>query len=170
MSLLDKLHALIDPTLKETFDKRAYDPSKDRAWVVARLEATKTQFTSTESTRGGGRKLWALSNGVVAFSPVRPDKMQLVVNGQTTNYIPSERFLDFVDAMIAAVNNGDFDKELAAESTSGKTVKISSNLARTSTRDRVRVRQDGSEVGKGWSPERRARYDQSIAARNAAKA
>jgi hypothetical protein len=161
MSLLDKLNALIDPKLKETFDKRAYDPSKDRAWVVARLEATKTQFTSTESGRGGGRKMWVLSNGVVAFSPVRSDKQPLIVNGQTTNYIPSERFVEFVDAMIAAVNNGDFDKELKADSTAGTTVKVQTpRKARTSS---------GEGGGSGWSEERRRKFAGSIAARNAAK-
>jgi hypothetical protein len=158
MSLLDKLNALIDPKLKETFDRKAYDPAKDRAWVVARLEATKTQFNSTESTRGGGRKLWALSNGVVAFSPVRPDKQPLVINGQTTNFIPSEHFVTFVDHMIAAVNAGDFDKELKSDSTAGTTVAIKT------------PRKASTGGGAGWSEERRAKFAESIAARNAAKA
>lgn len=158
MSLLDKLHALIDPKLKETFDTRPYDPAKDRAWVVARLEATKTQFNATESGRGGGRKMWVLSNGVVAFSPVRADKQPLVVNGQTTNYIPSERFIDFIDAMIAAVNGGDFDKELKADTTNGTTVAVKT------------PRKASTGGGAGWSEERRRKFAESIAARNAAKA
>lgn len=169
MSFLDKINALLDPKLKETFERKEYDPSKDRAWVVARLETTKTQFGSTETTRGGGAKWWKLSNGVVAFSPVRADRQPLVINGQTTNFIPAERFAEFVDHVIAAVNGGEFDKELKADSTAGKTVKISSSLARKTTSDRVRVRQDGSEVGKGWSEERRAKYAATVAARNAGK-
>lgn len=158
MSILEKLHALIDPALKETFDRKAYDPAKDRAWVVGRLEAAKTQFASTETTRGGGAKWWKLSNGVVAFSPVRKDGMPLVVNGQTTNFIPGERFGDFVAAMIEAVNAGEFDKELAAETTNGTTVKVPSKprASRTSTGG-----------GAGWSEERRAKFAATVAARKA---
>ncbi|KQO06913.1 hypothetical protein [Sphingomonas sp. Leaf242] len=158
MSLLDKLHALIDPALKETFDKKAYDPVKDRAWVVSRLEAAKTQFASTEATRGGGKKLWKLANGVVAFSPVRKDGAPLVVNGQTTNFIPSERFGDFLNAMIAAVNAGEFDKEFEADTTAGTTVKV-----RTPRAPRA------SAGGTGWSEERKAKFAATIAARKAPK-
>jgi hypothetical protein len=164
MSLLDKLNALIDPALKEMFDKRPYDPAKDRAWVVARLDATKTQFTSTEGGRGGGRKMWVLSNGVVAFSPVRSDKQPLIVNGQTTNYIPSERFVEFVDAMIAAVNNGDFDNEFQADTTNGTTVAV-----KTPRKARTASASGGEGGGSGWSEERRRKFAESIAARNAAK-
>lgn len=157
MSLLDKLHALIDPKLKETFDTKPYDPARDRAWLVGRLETTKTQFTATESGRGGGAKWWKLANGVVAFSPVRRDGAGLVINGQTTNFIPSERFLDFVAAMVDAVNAGEFDKELTSESTAGQTVKVKT------------PRKASSGGGTGWSPERTAKFKATIEARNAAK-
>lgn len=161
MSLLSKLHALIDPKLEETFNKKAYDPAKDREWVIARLESAKTQFASTEGGRGGGRKMWKLANGVVAFSPIRKDGMSLVVNGQTTVFIPSERFNDFLNAMIEAVQAGEFDKELAADTTAGTTVKVA--------RKPRAARADGSGVGAGWSEERRQRFAASIAARKAAK-
>ena len=161
MSILEKLHALIDPTLKETFDRKAYDPAKDRAWVVGRLEATKTQFASTETTRGGGAKWWKLSNGVVAFSPVRKDGMPLVVNGQTTNFIPGERFGDFVAAMIEAVNAGEFDKELAADTTNGTTVKVPAKPRA--------ARKSVEGGGAGWSEERRAKFAATVAARKASQ-
>lgn len=157
MSILDKLHALIDPKLKETFERKAYDPAKDRGWVVSRLETSKTQFGSTETTRGGGAKWWKLANGVVAFSPTRPDKMPLVVNGQTTLFIPSEHFVTFVDHMIEAVNAGEFDKELTSDNTAGTTVKI--KTPRTAS----------AGGGKGWSDERRAAFAETIRQRNAAK-
>ncbi|MEG8031881.1 hypothetical protein QP179_09960 [Sphingomonas aurantiaca] len=158
MSILEKLHALIDPKLKDTFDKKAFDPSKDRAWVVGRLESTKTQYGATETTRGGGAKWWKLANGVVAFSPVRKDGAPLVVNGQTTLFIPSEHFVTFVDHMIEAVNAGEFDKELSSETTSGQTVKIRS------------PRTASAGGGKGWSPERTEKFRATIEARKAAKA
>ena len=157
MSILEKLHALIDPKLKETFDRKAYDPAKDRGWLVGRLEASKTQFGSTETTRGGGAKWWKLANGVVAFSPTRPDKMPLVVNGQTTLFIPSEHFVTFVDHMIEAVNDGEFDKELTSDTTNGTTVKI--RTPRTAS----------AGGGKGWSDERRAKFAKTVEARKAAK-
>lgn len=159
MSFLEKLHALIDPTLKDAFDKRPYDPASDRAWVVGRLEAAKTQFASTESTRGGGKRWWQLNNGIVAFSPTRRDKSPLVINGQTTNFIPAERFNDAIATMIAAVNAGDFDKEFAADNTNGTTVKV--RLPRKA--------KEPSEAGggKGWSDERRAKFAATVAARKA---
>lgn len=159
MSLLSKLHALIDPKLEETFNQKAYDPAKDRAWVVSRLEAAKTQFASTETTRGGGKKMWKLSNGVVAFSPIRRDGMSLVVNGQTTVFIPSERFNDFLAAMTEAVNAGEFDKELAADTTAGTTVKVKT----------PRTPRASSGGGAGWSTERREKFAATVAARNATK-
>jgi hypothetical protein len=157
-SILEKLHALIDPKLEETFNQKAYDPAKDRQWVVSRLESAKTQFASTEGGRGGGRKMWKLANGVVAFSPVRRDGMSLVVNGQTTVFIPSERFNDFLNAMVEAVNAGEFDKELIADATTGTTVKVAS---------KPRAARASSVGGAGWSDERRARFEASIAARKA---
>lgn len=157
MSFLTKLHALIDPKLEETFNQKAYDPAKDRAWVVSRLEATKTQFASTETTRGGGKKMWKLSNGVVAFSPVRRDGMSLVVNGQTTVFIPSERFNDFLAAMTEAVQAGEFDKELTSDTTAGTSVKV------------ARKPRASSGGGTGWSDERRAAFNASIQARKTAK-
>lgn len=158
MSILEKLTALIDPKLKDTFEKKAWNPVKDREWIAGRLETTKTQFKATETTRGGGKKWWQLSNGVVAFSPTRKDGAPLVVNGQTTLFIPSEHFVTFVDHMIEAVNAGEFDKELSSETTNGTTVKI--KTPRTAS----------AGGGKGWSDERRAKFAQSIEARKAAKA
>ncbi len=160
MSILDKLHALIDPKLKDTFDKKAYDPAKDRQWVANRLEATKTQFASTETTRGGGKRWWQLANGVVAFSPTRRDGHPLVINGQTTLFIPSERFNDFLATMTEAVNAGEFDKEFEADTTAGTTVKVKTPRA---------PRASSGEAGKGWSEERRARFAATVAARKAAK-
>lgn len=157
MSILEKLHALIDPKLKETFDKKPYTPDRDRAWLVSRLQATKTQFSATETTRGGGRKLWVLSNGVIAFSPVRKDGAPLIVNGQTTLFIPAEHFVTFVDHMIEAVESGEFDKELSNETTSGTTVKIKS------------PRTASAGGGAGWSDERRAKFAKTVEARKAAK-
>jgi len=159
MSFLEALHSLIDPALKEAFDKRPYDPASDRAWVVGRLEAAKSQYASTESTRGGGKRWWQLNNGIVAFSPTRRDRSPLVINGQTTNFIPAERFNDFIAAMIAAVKNGDFDKEFEADNTNGTTVK-------------VRVPRKAKEAGEagggaGWSEERRAKFAATMAARKA---
>ena len=164
MSLLDKLHALIDPKLEQTFNQKGYDPAKDRGWVVSRLEATKTQFQATETTRGGGKKWWKLSNGVVAFSPTRRDGAPLVINGQTTVFIPSEHLNAFADHMIAAVNAGEFDKELTAETTNGTTVKMD-----TKPRKARAPRDPNAPVKAGWSDERRAAFAATIAARKAGK-
>lgn len=155
MSFLETLQSLIDPALKEAFDKRPYDPALDRAWVVGRLEATKNQFASTESTRGGGKRWWQLNNGIVAFSPMRRDRSPLVINGQTTNFIPAERFNDFIAAMLAAVKAGDFDKEFEADNTNGTTVKV---------RVPRKAKAEGA-APTGWSEERRAKFAATMSAR-----
>lgn len=154
MALKDLL-ALMDNGLESVFHKKAYDPQKDRQWVVDRITKASTQFASTESTRGGGARWWKLSNGVVAFSPTRKDGAPLIINGQTTNFIPSERFEDFLRSMAIAVTGGEFDAELSSESTAGKTVKIKT------------PRSPSSGGGKGWSPERKAKFEATIAARKA---
>ena len=154
MALKDML-ALMDNALESVFHKKEYDPAKDRQWVVDRITKASTQFASTESTRGGGARWWKLGNGVVAFSPTRRDGAPLIINGQSTNFIPSERFEEFLRTMAIAVTGGEFDAELSAESTAGKTVKIKTPRA------------PSSGGGKGWSEGRKAKFAATIAARNA---
>ena len=166
MSLLDKLHAFIDPTLEGRYNQKSYDPSRDRAWVIKRLETLKAQFGATEPARGGGAKWWKSSNGVVAFSPTRPDKSPLVINGQTTVFIQSEDFVAFADHMITAVEAGEFDKELSADTTNGTSVSL--DVAPRKPRARRAASEDNSS-GRGWSDERRQRFAATIAARNGAK-
>lgn len=53
-------------------------------------------------------------NGFVAFSPTMPDGSPLTIDGQTTTFIPADRFADYLVAMRTQVEAGAFDAEIAA--------------------------------------------------------
>jgi len=54
------------------------------------------------------------SNGSVAFTPTLPNGAPLTIDGLTTNFIPADRFADYLVNMRRAVEAGEFDAEIAA--------------------------------------------------------
>ncbi|MDR6146152.1 hypothetical protein QE363_001945 [Sphingomonas sp. SORGH_AS870] len=154
MALKD-IFNLFDDKLADVFAKKAYDPAKDRAKLVKRLETQKAKFLATEPARGA--KDFKIANGVVEFRPVLPGGHPLVLGGKEVNYVPSERFADVLDKLIAEVQAGEVDDQLE-----GKEGSAPMPRART-----ARAPREGG--GKGWSEERRAAYAATIAARKAAK-
>lgn len=154
MALKD-LFALVDDKLKDVFNRVTYDPAKDREALVRRIDATRTKFLATEPQRG--RKDFAVKNNVVEYRPTvggRP----LALEGREVNYVPSERFTDFLDLLRTEVEGGRLDKEITAAASGTEAAKP--------------ARKPRSDTGKGrggWSDERRARFEASIAARKAAE-
>lgn len=155
MALKDIL-GLIDHKLADVFHTVAYSPNRDRAAVAKRIDDTKSKFLATEPARG--KKDFSVANNVVEYRPIVPSAGALLIAGKDVSYIPAERFVDFLDGLKAAVEEGELDKELEAAH-GGEAVKV--KAAR-------KPREPGS-VGKGWSEERRAAYAATIAARKAAK-
>ncbi|KTT98684.1 hypothetical protein [Sphingomonas sanguinis] len=156
MALKDLL-ALADKKLQDVFHTKAYDPGSDRERTILRIEDQRAKFLATEPAKG--KKDFVVQNKVVQYSPVVPRAGALVIAGETTHYIPSERFTDFLDVLKTEIANGNLDRELeAAHSEESKAAK--------STRSARAPREGG---GKGWSEERRAAYAATIAARKAAK-
>ncbi len=156
MALKDIL-GLIDHKLADVFHTVAYSPNRDRAAVAKRIDDTKSKFLATEPARG--KKDFSVANNVVEYRPIVPGAGALLIAGKDVSYIPAERFVDFLDGLKAAVEEGELDKELEAAHDGEAVTKV--KAAR-------KPREPGS-AGKGWSEERRAAYAATIAARKAAK-
>ena len=164
MALKD-VFSLFDSKLADTFNLKAYDPAPDREKLVKRLQATKAKFLQTEPVRG--RKDFSVSNNVVAFSPTLPGGSPMILSGQTTNYIPGERFPEVIDKLVAAVDAGELDKELEAASKGDSLTGSTPEMPKVR---RPRAPRDPHASAKvGWTDERRARFAASIAARKAVK-
>jgi len=113
MALKDKLFGLIDNSLLSAFNKKPekpVDPSKARKPLLAGIEKTKKQFE--EGRTKVPHRWWTVNNGVVAFE-AKVGGATFEINGKPINYIPSERFPEFLASMKAAVDAGEFDGEIA---------------------------------------------------------
>lgn len=92
-------------------DGASTDPNADRADVLQDLHlaekgwATDGQATGTWFARDGDH---------VAFSPVTRNGAPLTIGGLTTNFVPADRFADYLTAMRDAIERGEFDDEIAA--------------------------------------------------------
>jgi len=160
MALKD-LFGLIDDKLADVFHAKKADPVTLRAPVLRALERTRDQFLATEPARGP--KWIRISNGVVAFTPTLRGGHPLPINGQTTVYVPSERFIEFLDRMTEAVEAGEFDAELENPGNgAGQTAKVKVPTTR-------KPRDPNAPRKAGWSDERRAKFAATVAARNVAK-
>ena len=167
MSLLEKLHALVDNSLEATFNRKPYDPAKDRAFVLKWIERTRSHLHQSEPVKG--RKWAQFANGVMAFTPTRPDGGPLEINGTTTVFVPIERAPDFLDHFAQAVQAGDFDHALATNGI-GTSQHVSDAPSRQARKPRdPNAAPRYAEGSRSWSPERRAKFAETIAARNTAK-
>ena len=150
--------ALADDKLHEVFASKAYDPKRDREAMIKRLDTAHLQFGATEPTRG--RKMWKLNNGVVELT------LPFAISGKSVFHIPSERFADAIDHLKSAIGKGEADAELKAHGEGGG-ARASAPRAGRKPRDSSAPRY--AEGSRSWSPERRARFAETIAARKAGK-
>jgi hypothetical protein len=111
MALKDYL-GVIDNALKHVFDRKAVDPTKARRPLIRGIDRTVAQFKS--GSTGTPTSWYRLRNGVVALT-VKVAGDTFDINGEATNHLPAERFEEFLASMRAAVEAGEFDKELANE-------------------------------------------------------
>lgn len=137
---LKEFLAFVDDKLEKVFSEKKPDPAKAREPAIKAVDLTLKQWGQTEPVRG--RKYFKVNNSVVAFTP------PFTIGGKTTVHLPSERFPDALKALRASIEAGELDDELV--SGAGKSGGSS---------------RGGS--GKGWTEERRARYQASVAARKA---
>jgi len=111
MALKDYL-GIIDNGLKHLFDRKATDPAKARRPLIRGIDRTLAQFKTGSS--GTPTSWYRTKNGVVALT-VKVGGNTFDINGVATNHMPVDRFEEFLTAMRAAVDAGEFDAELAHE-------------------------------------------------------
>ncbi len=103
---LDAFLKLTDDKLAKTFAEKPYNPGKDRAAFIKSLNAAKNQFT--EGRTKVPNRIWSVSNDVVEFTP-KYRGTPVALGGKDTVYLPAERFVEAIDALIASVNAGELD-------------------------------------------------------------
>lgn len=112
MALKDTLFTLIDNVgLAETFKLKPHDPAKARQPLLKGIDSAKKQFENGQTK--APNRWWKVSNNVVALT-VKLAGDTFTINGVQTNHMPAERFPEFLDKFKAAVESGEFDKELAS--------------------------------------------------------
>lgn len=153
MALKDTLAGFFDNVgLAEVFAKKADDPTKARKPLLRGIDTAKRQFENGQTKVPN--RWWKVSNGVVALTvKVAGDTMD--INGVATNHMPQERFIEFLDQFRAAVEAGEFDQELA-------------NKGNGDAKVHIPKAKRASAEGRGWSAERRERFEATVAARGAA--
>ncbi|WP_454883974.1 hypothetical protein [Sphingomonas oryzagri] len=103
---------LIDDTLGTHFHKPVYDPVKGREKLVKVIDGAATQHK--EGRTKVPNRAWTVgNNNAISFSPKLSGNPVLIA-GKETNYVPAERFPDFLAKLKAAVEKGDLDKEIEA--------------------------------------------------------
>jgi hypothetical protein len=160
MALKDTLTNFFDNTgLAEVFSRPAYDAEKARKPLLKGIDNAKKQFENGQTK--APNRWWKVSNGVVALT-VKVAGETFDINGVATNHMPEERFPDFLAKFRAAVEAGEFDEEIKHHGNGAAQVHIAK-----APRAARKPREGGG--GAGWSEERRAKFQETMAARKAAK-
>ncbi|NVD44846.1 hypothetical protein [Qipengyuania atrilutea] len=100
---------LIDDDLEDGFDAPVYKPEKHRKRMVSLIKKVREQHGKGQTR---GKLMWRVGNNdAISFSPVLSGS-PVMIAGKTTNYVPAERFGDFLDKLEKAVTEGKLDDEI----------------------------------------------------------
>jgi hypothetical protein len=131
--------SFIDPSLKKVFEAKPDNKDavlKLRSRFVRSLNTAKAQVASEVPTKG--RKMYRKVNGVVAFSPVF-NNSPFPLDGEETALVKAEEFPQFVEALIASVEAGEFDAQLNAQ-VSGANVPATKKTRNMGEQSRANIR------------------------------
>ena len=103
---------LIDNTLGTHFHTPVYDPKAGQKKLVRVIDLAAKQH-SENITRAPNRSWATGNNNAISFAP-KIDGKPVRIGGKEINYVPAERFQDFLSGLKAAVEAGDLDKEIKA--------------------------------------------------------
>ncbi|MEG3162364.1 hypothetical protein U1763_17820 [Sphingomonas sp. LB2R24] len=131
------------------------DPVSDRNDVLQDLHLAEKAW-ATDDVRSG---TWFVRDGEhVAFTPTARNGATLTIGGQTTNFIPVDRFADYLVNMRSAIEAGEFDREIAGarhgSANVGGTAEVAIPAAREGSPDDVRqAQQDAALAREGRNPD-----------------
>ena len=87
------------------------DPAADRQDVLQDLYLAEKAW----ATDGVAAGPWFVRDGDhVAFTPTTRNGATLTIGGQTTTFIPTDRFADYLVNVRSAIDAGEFDHEIAS--------------------------------------------------------
>ncbi|GAA0452659.1 MULTISPECIES: hypothetical protein [Sphingomonas] len=152
--------ALVDDKLSEAFHYVAPDKTKHRKPFLSALDKAAKQFDEGKQPRGANA-LWSANNNTVRFMP-KLAGVPVMIEGKSEFFIPAERFPNALAELRKDVEAGELDETLHNAS-KGKSDPLAGGVKLTSHAITPKPKRAG------WSPERRARFAESVAARKAAK-
>ena len=131
------------------------DPVSDRNDVLQDLHLAEKAW-ATDGVRSG---TWFVRDGEhVAFTPTTRNGATLTIGGQTTNFIPADRFANYLVNMRSAIEAGEFDREIAGalhgSANVGGTAEVAIPAARDgSPEDMRQAQQDAAFAREGRNPD-----------------
>jgi hypothetical protein len=129
--------------------------ASDRDEVLQDLHLAEKAW-ATDGVRSG---TWFVRDGEhVAFTPTTRNGATLTIGGQTTNFIPADRFADYLVNMRSAIEAGEFDREIAGalhgSANVGGTAEVAIPATREGSPEDVRqAQQDAALAREGRNPD-----------------
>jgi hypothetical protein len=152
------LESIMNAAKSAIFDvvlPQSSDPVSDRNDVLQDLHLAEKAW-ATDGVRSG---TWFVRDGEhVAFTPTTRNGATLTIGGQTTNFIPADRFADYLVNMRSAIEAGEFDREIAGalhgSANVGGTAEVAIPAAREGSPEDVRqAQQDAALAREGRNPD-----------------
>jgi hypothetical protein len=109
------------------------DPAEQRRPVLEAIDCVADQWKNKRD--GENHVWWSESDGLVAFSPTLSNGAPLTIDGVTTNFIPADRFPDYLASMRHEVEKGTFDAEIHGGLTGSGNVSGLATVPLTRSRD-----------------------------------
>ena len=128
---LQSVLALVDDKLHDVFHRKQPDAKKARQRALKTIETARRQFASQEVIRG--RKVWAVSNEVVSFTP------GYRITERKTVFVQAAQFGKLLNSLEAAINAGELDEALLAdEKQKAETEQVTPTAAEPAPKKRTR--------------------------------
>lgn len=128
---LNDFLSLTDDGLRAKYEAKPVDKTAVRKPLIKALKTAIDQF-NTGRTKAPNR-MWTANGDTVKFTPKLRGEA-LAISGKTEHFIPSERFVEAVNMLIANVESGELDDLLGADAPtkSGATKKAAGTRASSS--------------------------------------
>lgn len=155
----------IDDKLEEAYKYVEPDNTRHRAPFVKALRRTLESFKEGRQPRGDNG-MWSAANNVVRFIPKLGATYVPLKADKPVFYVPDTKFPDAIEGLIKEVEAGTHDDALAkAYESRGKGDLLAGGVKLSGHR----VERSDKPARAGWSPERRAKYEATQAAKKGGK-